>query len=71
MSRQYSELRRLIKVCCEQSEAADKAALRAARTGDRALASVENLRGRLSTLEHLVRQALRGASGVRRPRNPV
>lgn len=66
MSRQYDELRALIKECCEQSQSADKAAMLSARRSLKVLASVENLRQRLATLEHLVRQSLRNASGMRR-----
>lgn len=67
---QYDELRKLIRACCDQSASADKAALRASKRSDQVLSAVENLRGRLATLEHLVRGFMRSASGVRPSKNP-
>jgi len=63
VSKQYNELRKLVKVCCDQSAAADKAAMLAARRSEKVLSAIENLRGRVATLEALVRQSLRNASG--------
>lgn len=65
MSRQYTELRRMTKRCCDTAETADRTAMLAVRRADKILASIENVRGRLATLEQLVRQALRSTSGIR------
>jgi hypothetical protein len=66
MPRDVEDLRRIIKDCCEEAAAAGKVAMRAARTGDKVLQAIENLRGRVATVEALLRQFVRSASGVRR-----
>lgn len=63
MSKQYNELRRLIKECCEEATAAGALALKGVRRMDKVLASLENLRGRLAVQEELLRQLARTASG--------
>jgi hypothetical protein len=70
MAKDIDEIRRLLRECCEEAAAAGKVALRAMRTCEKVLASVENLRSRVATQEQLLRQSLRSAYGVIPPKNP-
>lgn len=61
---QYDELRRIIRGCCDEAERAGKLATSSAKRVDGLHATIENFRGRLSTLEEMVRSFARAASKV-------